>query len=120
MDTLAHLGRASDRVRRPAERREEPVPGRVELATVVPPERLPDESVVRGNECAPPSIPDLLGDLRRGDDVGEQHRDELGGPSPPSHAPESDGGSSSGQRHAAYERTASHDPEFGGGHVPAS
>ena len=57
VDALAHLGRASDPVRRSSEGREEPVPGGVELATVVPPKRLPDQSVVRGNERAPPSSP---------------------------------------------------------------
>ena len=82
VDALAHLGRGSDPVRRSSKGSEEPVPGGVELATVVPPKRLPDQSVVRGNERAPPPVPDLLGDLRRRHDVGEQHGDELGGPSP--------------------------------------
>jgi hypothetical protein len=71
-DALARVVRAPDRVRRLVEHREEAVPGGVQLATVVPPQRLPYHPVMRGDELAPTPVADLGRDLRRGHDVREQ------------------------------------------------
>jgi hypothetical protein len=52
---------------------------------MVPTERLADEPVMRIDELAPSPVSDLLGDARRGDDVGEQDGYQLGGRSCSAH-----------------------------------
>jgi hypothetical protein len=77
-DALRDLDGAADRVGGTRERGEEPVACRIELATAMTLQRVSDEAVVRGDERAPPPVPHLARDLGGGDDVGEQHGDELG------------------------------------------
>jgi hypothetical protein len=67
---------AADRVRRPRERREEPVSGGVSFSAAEPLEVASHDLVVVRDEHAPPGVAEFRRDLRRSDDVGEQRCSE--------------------------------------------
>ena len=69
-------GAHADGARRPVERREEPVAGRVDLAAAEALELAPDERVVPLEQVAPAPVAELRRPLGRADDVGEEHRRE--------------------------------------------
>jgi hypothetical protein len=80
---VADRARAPDSLRRPLERREEPIAGRVEHATIEAIQLLVNEVVVAFHELAPGAVADPRRVLARIDDVREHHRREHTPTSPP-------------------------------------
>ena len=81
---LAEGGGGLDGPRGPIECREEPVPGRVELAAMESGELATDDRVMALEQLTPGGVSEPRRELRRAHDVGEQDRREhaLGGGSP--------------------------------------
>src|SRR5829696_6146950 len=71
---VAGLARAPDRARGPVEGGQEPVPERLYLVTLVGPQGLADDRVVRRDQLAPAAIAERGGPVRRADDVCEEDR----------------------------------------------
>src|SRR5215831_4075436 len=65
---------APDRPRGPVEGGKEAVPGGVDLAAAEPLKEPADAGVVLIEQVSPAAVTELVGLLRRADDVSEQHR----------------------------------------------